>query len=224
MPESTTTIGNPAAPASRAGRGPIPVIGLIGGIGGGKSAAASILAARGAEVVDADAVGHEVLRRPEVARRVAERFGPGVVAADGQVDRRALGRVVFADPAARRDLEAIVHPPMFEELTGRIAAARSRGDAPLIVLDAAVLLEAGWDRACDAVVFVDAPRGARLDRVRRGRGWSDEELAAREAAQWPLDRKEARADRVLANDGDPARLEAEVDRLLMTLAPAGAAP
>ena len=224
MPESTTTIGNPAAPASRAGRGPIPVIGLIGGIGGGKSAAASILAGRGAEVVDADAVGHEVLRRPEVARRVAERFGPGAIAADGRVDRRALGRVVFADPAARRDLEAIVHPPMFEEFERRIAAARSRGDAPLVVLDAAILLESGWDRACDAVAFVDTPREARLDRVRRDRGWSDAELTAREAAQWPLERKKARADHVLTNDGDPARLEAEVDRLLMKLAPAEPAP
>ncbi|WP_337176501.1 dephospho-CoA kinase [Paludisphaera sp.] len=217
MPESSTTIGHPVAPASRADRGPIPVVGVIGGIGGGKSSAAAALAARGAVVIDADAVGHETLRRPEVARRVAERFGPAVVAADGSIDRRALGRVVFADASARRDLESIVHPPMFEEFGRRIAEARALGEAPLIVLDAAILLEAGWDRACDAVVFVDAPREIRLDRVRRGRGWSDEDLSRREAAQWPLDRKKAGAGHVLVNDGDAARLESEIDRLMPKL-------
>jgi dephospho-CoA kinase len=222
MPESSTTIGHPVAPASRAGRGSIPVIGLIGGIGGGKSAAAAALAARGAVVIDADAVGHETLRRPEIARRVAERFGPEIISADGGIDRGALGRIVFADPSARRDLEAIVHPPMFEEFGRRIAEARDRGEAPLIVLDAAILLESGWDRACDAVVFVDAPREVRLDRVRRGRGWSDEVLTRREAAQWPLDRKKARAHHVLPNDGDLALLEAGIDRLLPELAAAPA--
>lgn len=223
MSESTTTIGDAVAPTSRAGRGRIPVIGLIGGIGGGKSVAAGLLAERGAVVVDADAVGHEVLRRPDVARRVVERFGAGVTSADGQVDRRALGRLVFADAAARRDLEAIVHPSMFQEFERRIGEARSRGEAAAVVLDAAILLEAGWDRICDVVVFVDAPREARLDRVRESRGWSEADLAAREAAQRPLDEKRARADHVLANDGEVAGLAAEVDRLVTLLALAGPA-
>ncbi len=221
MPESTTTNVGPTAPTPRTG-GPAPVIGLTGAIGGGKSVAAGLLAARGAAVIDADAVGHEALRRPEIVRRVAERFGPETLTAEGRVDRQALGLLVFSDPAALRDLEAIVHPTMVAEFQRRIAEARRRGEAPLIVLDAAVLLEAGWDRLCDATVFVDAPRDVRLDRVRRARGWTEEGLAVREAAQWPLDRKKARALRVLLNDGDVPSLEAEIDRLwpgLTTAAP-----
>lgn len=206
MPEPTTTIGHP-----------ITVIGLTGAIGGGKSAAAAILAARGALVIDADAVGHEVLRRPEIVRRVVARFGPEIAAGDGRIDRRALGLVVFADPGALRDLEAIVHPEMVAEFDRRVAEARRRGEAPTIVLDAAILLEAGWDRLCDATLFVDAPRDVRLDRLRRDRGWTEKGLTAREAAQWPLDRKKALADHVLLNDGDVPRLEAEIDRLWPSL-------
>ena len=199
-------------------------MGLIGGIGGGKSAAASLLAARGAIVIDADAVGHEVLRRPEVAARVADRFGADVVGPGGEIDRKALGKVVFADASARRDLEAIVHPPMFEEFERVVAEAERRQEAPLVVLDAAILLESGWDLACDMVVFVDAPRRTRLERVFRNRGWTDEQLSAREAAQWPLEQKKARADAILANDGDVSRLESNVDRLMDRLAPAGSPP
>lgn len=221
MSESPSTIGEPIASPTRWKHGSLPVLGLTGAVGGGKSAAASALKRRGAVVIDADAVGHEVLRRAEIVRLVANRFGSGVLDADGAVDRRALGRIVFADPDARRDLEEIVHPPMFAEFDRLIAQAEVLGEARLIVLDAAILLESGWQRACDFVVFVDAPKEVRVDRVRRSRGWSAEELDAREAAQWPVDRKKAGADRVLANDGDPAQLESNVDLLLAWLDEAG---
>ncbi|WP_165075703.1 dephospho-CoA kinase [Paludisphaera rhizosphaerae] len=214
MPESPSTIGEPFAPTTRWKHGSLPVIGLTGAVGGGKSAAAALLRERGAVVIDADAVGHEVLRRPEIAQRLADRFGSGILTADQTVDRRALGRIVFADPAGRRDLEAVVHPPMFEEFQRIVAESERCGEGPMIVLDAAILLESGWDHACDLVVFVDAPKEVRLDRVRRSRGWSAEELDAREAAQWPVERKKARADRVLVNDDDLAKLTLSVDRLI----------
>lgn len=214
MPESPSTIGEPIARTTRWKHGSVPVLGLTGAVGGGKSAAADRLRERGAVVIDADAVGHEVLRRPEIARKLADRFGSEILAADQTVDRRALGRIVFADPTARRDLEAVVHPPMFEEFQRSVAEAERRDEGSMIVLDAAILLESGWDRACDLVVFVDAPKEVRLDRVRRSRGWSAEELDAREAAQWPVDRKKARADRVLVNDQDLAKLTSSVDRLV----------
>ncbi|MDG3003116.1 dephospho-CoA kinase [Paludisphaera mucosa] len=217
MPESSTTIGEPIARAKRWKHGAIPVVGLIGGVGGGKSAAAAALAARGAFVIDADSVGHATLRRPEVVRRLAERFGDGILDVDGGVDRRALGRIVFADEAARRDLESIVHPLMVDEFERLTADAERRDDARFVILDAAVLLESGWDRACDLVVYIDASQAIRLERVRRSRGWSAEELERREAAQWPVDRKMARADRVLINDGDVSDLESQVDRLVAWL-------
>jgi dephospho-CoA kinase len=199
----------------------IPVIGLIGGIGSGKSRVAALLSARGAVVIDADAVGHEVLERPEVRRGVVERFGAGVLSAlpgSGSpappVDRRALGALVFGDASALRDLEALVHPPMERRFQEQIEQAAREGRATLVVLDAAILLEKGWDRFCDLVLFVDAPWETRLARVSSTRGWSAETLRAREAAQWPVERKRSRAQAVIRNDDGIADLEARVDAFL----------
>jgi dephospho-CoA kinase len=194
--------------------GPKPTVGLVGGIGAGKSTAAALLAARGAWVVDADALGHEALERHDVRRRVLDRWGDRVLRADGTLDRRAIGRVVFADPAERTVLEAMVFP----YITGRTLEEVRRGQANpavrFVVVDAAVMLEAGWDGACDRLVYVDAPPGVRLARLAARSGWTAADLAAREAAQWPAEEKMARADAVVVNDGDPARLAEQIDRLL----------
>ncbi|MDR3621952.1 MAG: dephospho-CoA kinase [Paludisphaera borealis] len=217
----TSAITVPPTPErrSRWKHGAIPVIGVIGGIGGGKSAAAALLAERGAVVIDADAVGHGVLQRPEIQERLVARFGSEIIAARDlgvevgpKIDRRALGKIVFADESARRDLEAIVHPVMIEEFERTIAEAQRSGSAIAVALDAAVLLEAGWDGACDLVVYVDAPRAVRLARVERTRGWSRADFEAREASQQSCDVKRRRADYVLPNVAGPDELAAEVDR------------
>jgi len=200
------------------------VIGLIGGIGSGKSQVAAFLAVRGAVVIDADVVGHEVLERPDVRRAVVSRFGPGVLRrapAGGDevpsIDRRALGKIVFADSSALRDLESIVHPLMEERFHGLISEAALDGRAPAVVLDAAILLEKGWDRFCDLVVFVDCPWGVRLERVVASRGWSAETLRSRESSQWPVETKRAHADAVIPNDRGLDSLERSVDAFLETL-------
>jgi dephospho-CoA kinase len=224
--------------------GPIPVIGLIGGIGGGKSRVASLLAEQGAFVIEADAVGHALLDQRPVRDLIVARFGteilapPSVGAAgteleeteteedDGgatadetppSIDRRALGAIVFRQPTALRQLEAILHPRMRRTFERAIARTIRRGQARGVVLDAAILLEAGWDKLCDWIVFVDAPRDQRLARLAAARGWTGEMLEAREASQWPLDRKRSLADVVVVNDAGPERLEAEVRRLSGTL-------
>jgi dephospho-CoA kinase len=201
--------------------GAIPVIGLIGGIGGGKSSVARRLAERGAAVIDADAVGHELLEDPAIRARVVERFGSSVLEPAGtggpaaaRISRRALAAIVFGDPAALRDLEALLHPAMRERFRRRIARLIAEGGSSLIVLDAAVLLEAGWDDLCDRIAFVDAPRAERLRRAREARGWSEEMFAAREQSQGPVEAKRDRADWIIANDRGPDRLGREVDRLL----------
>ncbi len=151
-------------PRGRWKHGPIPVIGLIGGIGGGKSAVARLLADRGSAVIDADAVGHALLEDPAIRARIEERFGAGVLeaspAADGavpRVSRRALAGIVFADASALRDLEAILHPAMRDHFLRSITRLVRDGGRPCVVLDAAVLLEVGWDDLCDRIIFVDAP-------------------------------------------------------------------
>jgi dephospho-CoA kinase len=200
--------------------GPIPVIGLVGGIGSGKTTVATRLAELGAFVIDADTVGHTLLNQPPVREQVIDRFGAQILDAavepdeEPAIDRRALGAIVFADPLARKALEDIVHPRMrhtFEKAAARVAR---RGEAPAVVLDAAILYEAGWDSLCDRVVFVDAPRDARVARVAAERGWSESTLAAREQAQWPLDRKRDRADVVILNAGGLDALRDGVARVL----------
>jgi dephospho-CoA kinase len=203
------------------------VIGVVGGIGAGKSRVALALAARGAFVVDADHVGHALLNQKPARDLVLQRFGPEILLKpdenpepqnnpdenpEPQVDRKALGALVFADETARRDLESILHPRMRATFLRAIDRAMRRPRHSAVVLDAAILFEAGWDDLCDLILFVDAPDALRLSRVQSERGWSQADLQLREAAQWPLDRKRARATRVIPNDGTPEQLDAALSR------------
>lgn len=201
-------------PSGRWKHGAKPVIGLIGGIGAGKSTAARCFAARGGSVIDADALGHEALRQPQIVARVVARWGEGVRRPDGSPDRRAIGRIVFADPAERAALEAMVFPYIGGRCRQEIVKAQSDPGARFVVLDAAVMLEAGWNSSVDRIVYIDAPRELRLARLVARSGWTSDELAAREAAQWPEEVKKGRSDAVIVNDGDTARLQERIDRLL----------
>lgn len=213
--------GETAEPADHGPR--IPVIGLVGGIGAGKSAVARLLADAGCVVSDADADARAALDDPEIRRRLRDRFGDAVFTDDGAVDRGRLADVVFADPAARCALEEITHPWIHRRRRSVFDRARSEaraGARPAIaafVIDAPLLVEAGLDAECDAVIFVDAPRDIRLDRVRRTRGWDERELARREGSQIPLDEKRSRADHVLRNDGDLSTLNRQVLAVLAVL-------
>jgi dephospho-CoA kinase len=195
-----------AEPAGEPGGVSVHVVGLVGGMGAGKSWLATELARAGALVIDADKVGHLALENPAVRSRLVETFGaiedPADPAPPGArpIDRKALGAIVFADESSRQRLEAIVHPVMVDDFRRviREAAERDRAGRPaLVVLDAAILLEAGWDRLCHLVVLVDCPEEVRRARLRDERGWTDAEIDRRERAQWPLARKKELADLVV---------------------------
>jgi dephospho-CoA kinase len=224
MSETPISTSHCQSTPARWKHGSIPVIGLTGGIGSGKSRVAALLRERGAVVIDADLVGHRVLEEPEVRERIVKRFGCGILrpAAEDhlgecQIDRRALGTIVFSDPSALADLEKILHPRMRHNFEQTIEREVRRDQAPAVVLDAAILLEAGWNSVCDLVVFVDTPLALRLDRVARNRGWTAEAMQAREANQWPCESKRRQADIVLSNDAGIAQLELKVDRLFRSL-------
>lgn len=194
-----------------------PVIGLAGGIGAGKSAVAAILADLGAVVSDSDADARAVLAESDVIETVRSWWGGDVITPDGVVDRAAVARRVFIDPAERARLEALVHPRIHARRRARFEAAPASTRA--FVIDAPLLFEAGLDSECEAVIFIDAPREVRLARVARDRGWTEAELDRREAAQWPIQRKRERATEIIENtqDDDPTlatRVAATFERLL----------
>jgi dephospho-CoA kinase len=177
----------------------------------------------GCTAVDADFVGHQILELPDIQQKLVQRFGPSVMQDDGnrtsagpRVDRRALAAIVFADQEARRALEAIVHPMMRERFSQAIRAALESGRGP-VVLDAAILLEAGWHDLCDVVVFVDSPRSERVRRAAEHRGWSEPVLDSRERAQWPCEEKRRHADYVIRNDAGVDSLRREVEALWRAL-------
>lgn len=190
-----------------------PIIGVVGAIGAGKSTVSRMLAARGGAVVDADAVGHDALEQPEIRKRVVARWGH-VLRPDGRVDRRKVGEIVFADPAERKALEAMVFPYIRRKCEAAIEVAQADAAAQFVVLDAAVMIEAGWTGVCDKLIYVDAARDVRQKRLAARSGWVTADLTAREAAQMPADEKKRYADAILENDGTPGELEAEVVRLL----------
>jgi dephospho-CoA kinase len=188
-------------------------IGLVGGVASGKSLVAEMLVELGAGLLDADHTGHAVLAEDaEVRDALRQRWGEAIFAADGQVDRAALARRVFGKDdqadADREFLEDLLHPRIrrrLEELRQQFAAQGK----PAVVLDAPLLLEAGWGPLCDVVLMIDAPQEARLQWARQ-RGWSDAEFAHREAAQWPVEQKRRAAAVLLANDGTIEQLRDRV--------------
>lgn len=191
-----------------------PVIGLVGAIGAGKSTAAKCFALRGGHVIDADKLGHEALKQPEIVAALVNRWGDRARKPDGGLDRREIGKIVFADSTERNTLEAVVFPYIEKRTREEIDAAQSNPAVAFVVLDAAVLLEAGWGEMVDKLVYLDAPRDVRVARLGARSGWTESELAARESAQWPAEEKKMRADAIVMNNAGPDALQEQVDRLL----------
>jgi dephospho-CoA kinase len=194
------------------------IIGLLGGVASGKSMVAGQLASLGAKTLNADEIGHKVLRQPEIEAAVRERWGDAVFGADGRIDRGLLARTVFAPPPDgppdRAYLEQLTHPEIIRIIKEQLALAPSAVKAA--VIDAPLLAEAGLDKLCDKLVFVDAPPEARFERA-LARGWRKEDFAAREDAQKSLDFKRKHADVVIDNSGSPEQTQAQVRRLWQTL-------
>jgi dephospho-CoA kinase len=188
------------------------LVGLTGGIGTGKSTVARMLEKRGAVVFDAD-----VMARQAVAPgtpgfdQVVERFGPNVLAPGGGLDREALASIVFSDPAARRDLEGIVHPEvrrMFAE-----GCDEYRDSDRVVVFSAPLLVETGMHTAFDSLIVVSAPVTTQIERLMRDRGMAERDVKARIAAQLPLEAKAEVADILVDNEGTLEDLERRVERV-----------
>ncbi len=188
------------------------LVGLTGGIGAGKSTVADLLAERGAVIVDADEVARAVVEPGEPAlAKLVDRFGSGILDADGRLDRAVVAKVAFADDESRRDLEAITHPAINEEFTRRVTDAPS--DA-VVVLDVPLLVESeqARKRPYQTVIVVEAPRDVRLARL-EARGVNRADAEARMAAQAADDERRKLATYVVDNAGDRAALERQIDEI-----------
>jgi dephospho-CoA kinase len=187
------------------------LVGLTGGIGSGKSTVSAMLARRGAEIIDADAITRQ-LQQPggAVLGAMVDRWGQRILAGDGSLDRAAMAAIAFADEAERRALEAIVHPAVRAEMAARIE--RASGTEAVVVLDIPLLAEGGARRGTSAVIVVDCPVEVAVERLVTQRGFDRADAEARVAAQASREDRLAVADFVIDNSGSVDHLESEVAR------------
>jgi dephospho-CoA kinase len=186
--------------------------GLTGGIGSGKSTFAALLAERGAQIVDADVIGHDAIRPGAPAwQSIVDQFGDEILAPSMEIDRRRLGEIVFADANKRAALNAIVHPEIFRRIADELD--RLRASDAIVVLDAALIVETGLDASCDLLIVVVSDISTRAERLTRTRGMTMEQVTARIAAQVDPATLSERADIVVANDGSLDDLVREADRV-----------
>lgn len=194
--------------------GRMPLVGLTGGIGSGKSAVADRLASHGALIVDADRLARSVVEPgTDGLAAVVAAFGPEVLDGSGSLDRAAVARRVFGDDEARRRLERIIHP-LVRQRTAEIVAAAPPGS--VVVNDVPLLVETGRVDAYDLVIVVVAAPEVRIERLRRRSGMTAEQALARIAAQATDEQRRAVADIVITNDGTLEELTQQVDRLWAT--------
>jgi dephospho-CoA kinase len=194
-----------------------PVIGIIGGIGSGKSAVAALFASQGCAVIDSDAAAHEVLESAEVKAALREWLGDGAFEEGGRVNRKMVGRLVFADADKLERLNGLIHPRLAVRRDEQMARYLAEPRVKAIIWDTPLLVEVGLDRECDAVVFVKTSEEIRRTRVRQSRGWSAAELEKREKSQIGLDKKASIADYCIDNSGDEVASLLQVQRVLSHL-------
>jgi dephospho-CoA kinase len=183
---------------------PRPTIaGLTGGIASGKSTVAAMLAEAGARIVDADRIAHQVVLKGEPAwQDIVDHFGSGILARDGQIDREALGAIVFNDTEAKKALNGIVHPRVFETMAQEIQSLAEAHPGDLIIMDVPLLIESGLHASLPIVILVYVPETMQQERLMRRDGLNAADAAARIRAQMPIDSKRANAHYIVDNTGD----------------------
>lgn len=194
------------------------IIGLTGGILSGKSTIAQMLTEKGAAVIDADKLAHEAYKPDtKLNQELVDEFGPGIRKADGSIDRKKLSRIVFGDEKALARLNAIVHPRMKEMARVEIERLKKKG-VRVVVLEAALLIEAGWTDLADEVWVALAPPDVAVQRLKERGGLSEDEARARIKAQLPPAERAQHADVIINTDCDKSEVKAQVDKLWKTVA------
>jgi dephospho-CoA kinase len=194
-----------------------PIIGLAGGIGSGKSTIAKLFGELGCQVLSADEYVRDAYRDPAVIARLREWWGDAIVDRSGELDRKAVARIVFEKPEEKSRLESLVHPLVADRRNEAMRAAADDAQVLAYVWDIPLLFEVGLAGQCDAIVFVDAPFEQRLERVKSTRGWDDAELRRREKLQVPLDNKRQMSNYILQNTADVGFARRQVREVLSAI-------
>jgi dephospho-CoA kinase len=193
-----------------------PIIGIVGGIGSGKSFVADLFGELNCLVIHSDKLVDEAYNDPEVQRTLGQWWGQAVLGPDGLVRKKALAAQVFGNPDDRRRLEGLLHP-LVNDRRRQIMAQAADSAISAYVWDSPLLLETGLGLECDAIVFVDAPEALRLGRVAAGRGWDAVELTRREKLQWPLDKKREISEYVVDNTAGADQARGQVKDVLFRI-------
>ena len=179
-----------------------PVIGILGGIGSGKSAVAAEFAKLGCGIIDADRIVHELLDEPAVREKITALFGSDILEAEGKINRKKLADIVFNSGEKLSSLDSIIHPLVFARAERLIEQYNHEPSVRAIVLDMPLLVEVGWDKRCDRLIFVDCGRQLRAKRAERTGVFDENQLKIRENFQISLDNKAAIADNIIDNNSD----------------------
>jgi dephospho-CoA kinase len=186
-----------------------PVIGILGGIGSGKSTIAAEFAKLGCKVIDADRIAHELLEEPHVREKVVSLFGQAVLDSSGKIDRRKLAEVVFADDHMLASLNRIIHPLVLQSTQELIEQSQSQNQDKAIILDMPLLVEVGWHKRCDKLIFVDCEQNLRRERAKK-MGFDKKQVKIRENFQISLDNKASLADNTIENNSDFSAIAKQV--------------
>ena len=186
-----------------------PVIGVLGGIGSGKSTVAAEFAKLGCKVIDADEIAHELLDEPAVKEKIIASFGRSILDSDGKIDREKLAEVVFADARKLSSLNEIIHHLVLQRAEELIKQYNRRNQVKAIVLDMPLLVEVGWNKRCDKLIFVDCEQKIRLKRAKK-MGFDKNQVKIRENFQISLDNKANLADNMIENNSDFSAMAKQV--------------
>jgi len=186
------------------------IIGILGGVGSGKSSVAAEFAKLGCAVIDADKIAHELLSKKGVREKTAASFGQAILDSAGEIDRKELADIVFADPDKLSLLEKIIHPAVLERAEELINKYNAQEQVKAIVLDMPLLVEVGWDKRCDRLIFVDCKRQLRAERAKKSGISGENQLKIRENFQISLDNKSGITDNTIDNNSGFSALAGQV--------------
>ncbi|MHC4158994.1 MAG: dephospho-CoA kinase [Planctomycetota bacterium] len=190
-----------------------PIIGILGGVGSGKSTVATEFAKLSCAVIDADKIAHELLGRKTIREKIVASFGQAILDSAGEIDRKELADIVFAEPDKLSLLEKIIHPIVLERAEELIEQYNRQNQVKAIVLDMPLLVEVGWDKRCDRLIFVDCGRQLRAERAQKSGIFGENRLKIRENFQISLDNKAGIADNTIDNNSGFSALTRQVAKI-----------